>query len=345
MMLAFVLISGLLTAGAAVLLVRPLLRRRMDAEPVDGVTAGVVLFILFGLGGGLYALLSQYDWVETPAVADSPAATAARQAKDLARNPDDFKGWMKLGELYFDLEQYPLAIRAFQRADRLRNGEDPDALSAMAETMLAQDFETIRGPAGRMFERVLQMQPDNAKALLYSALAAMGRSEYPVARDRFNRMLARNPPPQIRDIIEKQLQAMDAADAQAGAPAVAADSRTAAASDSQASVRVQVTVSPKLRYRLTENSALFVAARDPAQPGPPFAAKRLPLEFPVEVTLTAADAMLPQRRIASGQTLDVVARISLDGQPQSTSGDPFGQVSYHVGKDGKLSIVIDKLAP
>ena len=60
---------------------------------------------------------------------------------------------------------------------------------------------------------------------------------------------------------------------------------------------------------------------------------------------TVADAMLPQRRITAGQTLDVVARISLDGQPQSATGDPFGQVSYHVGKDGLLSIVIDKLAP
>jgi hypothetical protein len=65
----------------------------------------------------------------------------------------------------------------------------------------------------------------------------------------------------------------------------------------------------------------------------------------VDVTLTAADAMLPQRQITAGQTLDIVARISISGQPQSTSGDPYGQVGYHVGKDGKLNLVIDKLAP
>jgi hypothetical protein len=55
--------------------------------------------------------------------------------------------------------------------------------------------------------------------------------------------------------------------------------------------------------------------------------------------------MLPGRSIKAGQSLEVVARISLAGQPQSSSGDPFGQVGYHVGKDGKLNIVIDKLAP
>jgi hypothetical protein len=55
--------------------------------------------------------------------------------------------------------------------------------------------------------------------------------------------------------------------------------------------------------------------------------------------------MLESRRISAGQKLDVVARVALGGTPTATSGDPFGQVSYHVGKDGKLNIVIDRLAP
>lgn len=339
MMLVFVLIAGLLTAASAVLLLRPLLKRSDDRKP-EAITAAVVMFALFAVGGGLYALASTYSWVEPPAAADTPAANAAKLAKQLARTPDNLDGWMKLGELYFELEQYPLAIRAFQRADRLANGTNAAAISAVAETMLAQDFESIRGPAGRLFERVLEMEPNNPKALLYSALAALGRGENATARERFQRMLAQNPPQQIRDIVAKQLQAIDAAEL-----AQAHGGATPVAADSQARIQVSITVSPSLRYQLSANSALFVAARDPNQPGPPFAAKRLPLNFPVEVTLTPADAMLPQRRISSGQTLDVVARISLSGQPQSASGDPFGQVSYHVGKDGKLNIVIDKLAP
>jgi cytochrome c-type biogenesis protein CcmH len=336
MMPTFVLIAAAITLGAAVLLARPLLRRRDDAPKAAG-TAVFTLLLLLACGAGLYGWLSEYSWADTPTVADTPAAQAAKLAKDLARKPDDLPGWMRLGELYFDLEQYPLAIRAFQRADRLADGKNADAMSALAESMLAQDFESIRGPAGRLFERVLEMQPANPKALLYSALAAMGRGDNGVARERFQRMLAQNPPPQIRDIIEKQMQAMDAVEAQGRA--------AAAAPAEGAQVRVRIDVSPALRFEPTASSALFVAARDPNQPGPPFAAKRLPLKFPVEVTLSAADAMLPQRRITAGQTLDVVARISLDGQPQSATGDPFGQVSYHFGKDGLLSIVIDKLAP
>lgn len=346
MMFAFVLIAGSLAAGVAVLLLLPLMRRREDSRPAAAITAGVVLFALLLGGGALYAAFSNYTWVEAPAAADTPAAAASRLAKELARNPDRIEGWLDLGRRYFDLQQYPLAVRAFQRADRLANGQNTEAISGVAETLLAQDFENIRGAAGRMFERVLEMEPQNPKALLYSALAAMGRGETGPARDRFQRMLALNPREDIRLIIEKQLSALDAAEAGQGgasaAPVAAGDQPQA---EGQAQVQVHVTVSPALRYQLTDQSVLFVAARDPNQPGPPFAAKRLPLRFPVDVTLTAADAMMPQRRISAGQTLDIVARISLSGQPQSTSGDPYGQVGYHVGKDGKLNLVIDKLAP
>jgi cytochrome c-type biogenesis protein CcmH len=338
MMFAFVLIAGSLAAGAAVLLLLPLMRRREDSRPAAGLTAGVVLFALLLGGGALYAAFSNYAWVDAPAVADTPAAAAARLSKDLARNPDRIDGWLELGRRYVDLEQFPLAIRAYQRADRLANGQNVEAISGVAEAMLAQDFENIRGPAGRMFERVLEMEPENPKALLYSALAAMGRGDTGPARDRFQRMLALNPRDDIRVIIEKQLQALDAADASQGEAA-------APAAAEGATVQVHVTVSPKLRYQLTGQSMLFVAARDPSQPGPPFAAKRLPVKFPVEVTLSAADAMLPGRKIQAGQKLDVVARISLGGQPTSASGDLFGQVGYHVGKDGKLNLVIDQAVP
>ncbi len=341
MMLAFVFIAAALAAGAATLLLLPLMRRREDGRPAAGITAGAVVFATLLGGGALYAAFSNFTWHEVPEVADTPAAMTARLAKKLANQPEDLPGWLMLGRSYFDLEQYPLAARAYQRADRLAGGNNTEAIMGFAESMLAQDFEQIRGAAGKLFERVLEMEPQNPKALLYAALAAMGRGEHPLARERFTRMLALNPRGDIRSIIEKQLMSLDAMEAQQPAPATAVDAPAAGA----AQVRVNVTVSPQLRYQLTESSALFVLARDPNQPGPPFAAKRLPLKFPAQITLTAADAMLPGRSIQSGQKLEVVARISLAGQPQSSSGDPFGQVGYHVGKDGTLNIVIDKLAP
>jgi cytochrome c-type biogenesis protein CcmH len=332
----FLGLATLLTLGAAVFLLLPLVRRREDAKPARA-TALVAVLLLMGGAVSLYLIFSEYSWTDTRAVADTPAAQAAVLARKLAKQPEDLQGWLELGGKYMELEQFPLAARAYQRADALANGRNAAAVIGLAEALLAIDIEEIRGRAGRLFDRALEIEPQNFKALFYSAIAAFSRDDVATGRERFQTLLALNPPENIRGIIEKQLQSLDAA----RAPGTGKTESAAAG----AQVQVRVTVSPELRFRQSGQAALFVLARDPNQPGPPFAAKRLPLEFPVDVTLSAADAMLPQRRISAGQTLEVVARISLDGQPQSASGDPFGQVSYHVGKDGKLNLVIDRLAP
>jgi len=343
MILAFVLIAGSLAAGAAVLLLLPLMRQRADSRPAAGVAAAIVMFALLFGGAGLYAAFSNYSWVAAPEAGRTPAVMAAKLAQRLADTPGDLEGWLLLGRTYVTLEQFPLASRAYQRADRIANGQNIEAILGIAESILAEDFDQLRGGAGHLVERALLLQPDNPKALLYGAFGAMSRGETDRARDRFTRMLALNPPPQIRDIVQKQLAALE------GAPseplAAAATGTPAEQGKGAAKVAVHVTVAPSIAAKVPAGALLFIAARDPAQPGPPFAAKRLPATFPVDVELSAADAMMPSRAISAGQKLEIVARVALGGTPTATSGDPFGQVSYHVGKDGRLNIVIDRLAP
>jgi cytochrome c-type biogenesis protein CcmH len=343
MMLTFVMIAGSLAAGAAVLLLLPLIRQRADSRPAAGLAAGAVLCVLLLGGAGLYAAFSNYSWVASPAEMESPAAMAAKLAQRLGDTPGDLDGWLMLGRTYATLEQYPLASRAYQRADRIAKGQNVEAIIGIAEALLAQDFDQIRSGAGHLIERALTLEPNNSKALLYGAFAAMSRGETASARERFTRMLTLNPPPEIRHIIEKQLLVLDGGQA----PQVAPPDQGAPAEQGAkaAKVAVHVTLAPALASKVPAGAQLFVAARDPQAPGPPFAAKRLPATFPIDVELSAADAMMPSRRISAGQQLEIVARVALGGTPTATSGDPFGQVSYHVGKDGRLNIVIDRLAP
>jgi len=331
---AFVLIAGSLVAGAALVLLVPLLRKRADGRPVAAISAVVVLFVMLAGGAGLYALFSNYTWVDAPSASDSPAAVTAQRAKRLAENPDDLQGWVELGRSYMDLRQYPLAIRAFQRADRLANGQNVDALFGVAESLLAQDTSELGRAAGRLFEKVLEIEPGNVKAQFYSAFAALARGELPLARERFRHLQQISLPPDARALVDDRLAAIEHELGGAGEAAGAGPK-----------IAVHVTLAPSLAGKVPAGAALFVAARDPKSPGPPFAVKRLPATFPVDVELTGADAMLATRRIADGQQLEVVARVALGGTPTATSGDPFGQVGYHVGKDGKLNIVIDRLAP
>jgi cytochrome c-type biogenesis protein CcmH len=336
MILAFVLIAGSLAAAAAVLVALPLLRARRDSRPAAAVAAAVMLFVMLLGGAALYAAFSNYQWAESSSVADTPAAMTAKLAARLAARPDDLQGWLMLGRSYTVLEQYPLAVRAYQRADRLANGQNAEAIVGVAESLVAQDPDQMNGAAGRLFERALALEPGNSKALFYSSFAALGRGELPLARERFEKMLALNPPPQVRDILEQRIAAIDESMRGGGA---------AAAATGSARIQVHVTLAPAVAARVPAGAVLYVAARDPQSPGPPLAVKQLPAVFPVDVELTTADAMLPTRHIADGQQLEVVARIALGGKPTATSGDPFGQVGYHVGQDGKRNIAIDRLAP
>jgi cytochrome c-type biogenesis protein CcmH len=349
MILGFVLFAGSLATGAALLLLLPLLRRREDSRPVALVTSIVVLLAVLLGGTSLYAAFSNYKWNEAVKVEDSPAAMTARLANRLARESGSVQDWLMLGRSYGQLGQIPLALRAFQRADEMAKGTNAEAVMGMAETLVQQDVEELRGRAGRLFERALELDPSSRRALFFSAFAALGRGETALARTRLNQLMAEEQDPSVRALLEHGIASADQQEARlaggAAGPADAAPTADTATRGNDARIAVRVTLSPEMAAKVPAGALLFVAARDPKEPGPPFAAKRLPARFPVDVELTPADAMLESRRISAGQKLDVVARVALGGTPTATSGDPFGQVSYHVGKDGKLNIVIDRLAP
>ena len=105
------------------------------------------------------------------------------------------------------------------------------------------------------------------------------------------------------------------------------------------------TYGPTLSKDSSDAAPLFVFVRDPGQPGPPLAVKRLASRFPQTVELTPADSMVPGRAFAAGQKVQVVARIARSGNPIAGSGDPFGEVAYLVGHDGMFNIVIDHVTP
>jgi cytochrome c-type biogenesis protein CcmH len=253
-------------------------------------------------GAGLYAAFSNYSWVASPAEMESPAAMAAKLAQRLGDTPGDLDGWLMLGRTYATLEQYPLASRAYQRADRIAKGQNVEAIIGIAEALLAQDFDQIRSGAGHLIERALTLEPNNSKALLYGAFAAMSRGETASARERFTRMLTLNPPPEIRHIIEKQLLVLDGGQSPQAAPSEQGAPAEQGARAAQ--VAVHVTLAPALPEQVPAGAQLFVAARDPQAPGPPFAAKRLPATSPIDVELSAADAMMPSRRISASAARD-----------------------------------------
>jgi cytochrome c-type biogenesis protein CcmH len=349
-MATFILLAVALTAAAVAVVAVPLLRRdgeRGSPALLAAISAGGVIVI----GGAvLYATWSTWSW-RAPEASTTPQNMVANLARKLERNPDDLEGWLTLGRSYSVLEQYPAAARAYQRANVLAGGKNVQALVGQAEALAMIDENELDGRAGRMIEEAIALDPRNGKALFYGAAAAMRRNDLPLARQRFAAILAFDPPANVRPILEEQIAAIDQrlAGGSAPPPADAAAAQkgkpSASAAASTAAVRVTVKLAPALGAAVPPSMPLFVIVRDPKQPGPPLAVKRLSSQFPQTVELTTADSMIAGRSFAADQQVEVVARIARSGSPLGGTGDPVGQVAYHVGRDGLVDVVIDRLTP
>jgi len=345
-MVTFVLLAAALTLASVVAVAIPLLRRGA-AGPATAPWSALAAAGLLVIGSAaLYLTWSKWRWHPAPA-ADSPESMVAQLARRLEHDPADLNGWLMLGRSYTVLQEYPLAVRAFGRAVQLSGGKNAEALSGEAEALALSDESELDGRAGRLFEQALALEPDSGKALFFGAAVATRRGDLPLARQRFVKLLSLNPPATIRPMIEQQIAAID--EKLAGAPTTAAavqQGHPSGATDaaSAPTVQVNVTLSPSLASAVGA-APLFVFVRDPAQGGPPLAVKRLDSHFPQSVALSPADSMVPGRAFAAGQSVQVVARIARSGSPIAVSGDPFGEVTYHVGQDGLVSLIIDRVTP
>jgi cytochrome c-type biogenesis protein CcmH len=351
-MITFVLLAAALTVGGAIAVAVPLLRSGAAtdaAAPAPWAALATTALLVIG-SAGLYVTWSNWPWRNTGTPADSPQSMVARLARELERDPQNLEGWLMLGRSYIALQEYPLALRAYERADRLSDGKNAEALTGEAEVLALTDESELNGRAGRLIERALALAPDSGKALFFGGAVAARRGDLPLARARFEKLLRMDPPPNVRPLIEQQINAIDAQLAggppagAAGAAAAPAKAPTAAPGAAEALVRVNVTLAPSLAGA-AGSSPLFVFVRDPARPGPPLAVKRLESRFPQLVSLAPSDAMVPGRAFTSGQSVQVVARIARSGNPVGASGDPLGEVSYQVGRDREVSLVIDHVMP
>jgi cytochrome c-type biogenesis protein CcmH len=383
-MITFVLLAAVLTIAGVALIAVPLLKTKpVEYSPAPWAALAAAGLLVIG-SAVLYVRLTNWSW-NPKAAEDTPQTMVARLARRLEQNPANLEGWLMLGRSYTQLQEFQLATRAFQRADRLAGGKSAEALIGEAEALARSDEAELDGRAGKLIEQALAVDPNSGKALFFGAAVAMRKGELPLAKERFTKLLALDPPDNIKPLIQKQIDAIDqqmsgggptlaagpgGAAGPAGAAGAAgtagaargpgagavgagptvgtapsAGAAPAQAADAGARVRINVSLAPTLAQSASGSSPLFVFVRDPSRPGPPLAVKRLESHFPQTVELTASDSMVPGRVFAAGQKVQVVARIARSGNPIGASGDPIGESAYLVGRDGLVNIVIDHVMP
>ncbi len=363
-MTLFILLALVLSLLAAAFVTLPLLRAR-PGLPRALRGAAVTVLLLLGAGAGLYAWLGNTAWSAGPGSGESTAdQTIPTLARHLERNPDDLSGWIELGQAYSAIGNYSLALRCYERVNRLSGGQSAAALAGMAESMLMSGDAAEAPKAEKLLERALQIEPHQPKGLFYSAVAAYRDGRLAVARDRFSMMLALGPPESVRVALQRQIDDIDAqlknppqmpssagaaatttpAAAPSAAPAAAPSAASGGKADAGTAIHLRVTLSPGLDAQLPAQAALFVFVRAPGG-GPPLAVKRIEAHLPQDVELSAADAMVAGRAVEPGQSVSVVARLSASGNPLPQSGDLVGEIQTVAGRSGTQPLQIDHRTP
>lgn len=342
--------SGTFWFGAAALMVLalgfllvPWWRERRRSSSRTTPVAVLSALAIAPVAVALYLHVTTYDpAADRPAAASSGAseselALLEQLAARLGENPDDSEGWMLLGRLYRQLQDYGSARLAFEEVWKRSAMPDTSLKLLYAEAMLLSDPRTASGMAGDLLDDVLASNPANPSALWLGGIASAERGDRVEAADRFTALLATNPPPEIAAIVSEQIALLT------GNP-VSVPSGVAATSGPVIEVEISV-ADGMLPESLGPGSYVYLFARAGAG-GPPIVARQIPIEaLPGRFELSDADAMIPGRTLAGQGTVTVVARISVSGQPIAEPGDVFGEVEVDPESDEAVSVTIDQVVP
>jgi len=288
--------------------------------------AGTTLFCLL-LVAGLYHQYGRIDAIGyQPPSQEQEITNALAELEQLARQqPDNLEARVLLAKSMMQLGRFDAAQRYYSEALKLQ----PDNANLMvdfAESLFrAGKPDQPSADARQWIDKALVIEPKNQRALFFKGILLMQANAPGEAATVWERLL-----PQLDDsTAQALLPQIDQARRQAGLPELA----VAAVK----SLQLVIDIDPALKAQTPPGSVLFVSAKDPSRPGPPIAAKRIEVSgFPLTVTLSAADSIMPTAKLFSQAQFSVSARISASG-------------SVTAGKDDWLSgpvlVQSDKLAP
>tara|TARA_Y100000996_G_C22535813_1_gene648230 strand:- start:28 stop:1071 length:1044 start_codon:yes stop_codon:yes gene_type:complete len=264
----------------------------------------------------------------------------------LNQNPDDAVGWQLLGQSYLALGRFPDARQALREAWQRTSTPDNDLKLALGEAEAMVDRASLAGEAGILFEDVLETDPLNPKALWYGGLVALDMEKPNIARERWEQLLALNPPEQIAVVLREQINLLGglSVDGNVGTQSAGVDSELTTLAD-EFQLQLNVTFADELPIEnIGSQAALFIFARAP-QGGPPLAVIRQAASaVPGVFSLSDANAMLPGSSLTDFESLTIVARLSLSGQPMASSGDFYGELLYStVNGDPEVELQINQI--
>ena len=261
----------------------------------------------------------------------------ARLEETVRLQPDQAEAWYFLGRSYMSRQRPQDAARAFARTSELA-GRQPELLGQWAQALYFAEGQKFSAQVRELSEEALRLDPQEVTTLGLLGIAAFEEQRYADAMGYWQRLVA------VLEPDDPSRQAIEGGIARAREQLVARGEKLPEAPAAPAAVelRVRVSLAPELADKVQPDDTLFVFARAASGPPMPLAAKRLKVsDLPVEVSLSDADAMMPQLKLSSFAEIQLVARISRAGSPMQ--GEWVGQSAVlKTLEAGEQALVIDK---
>lgn len=304
------------------------------------VTALAVVLTL-GLGtAGLYALLGTPDaldpaQVKTPTTLDEAIVQLERR---LAEEPGSVEGWVLLGRSRAAQGRWTDAADAFGRAQALMPDE-PDLMVELADAKLrAAANGRYPDEAVALLERAVQLAPTHQRGLFYLGAHHLQSGNPAQAAALWERLL-----PLVEASTAAALRPqIDQARELAGLEPLEPAADIAAAGGPV--LRVTVQLDPVLATQVAEGDVLYVFART-LEGGLPVAVKRLRAAgFPLDVTLSDADGLMPAQKLSAQARVRLLARVSKSGDAGAAAGDLEAEVvELDVADGASATLVLAKV--
>ena len=200
--------------------------------------------------------------------------------------------------------------------------------------MLGRSYMTLGNYQGAAtaYESALALDPGNPEALFWGGISASNSGNARLAIERWERLLETDPPGNVRRVLLERIAEWrseplppTAVPAQASASVVAAS----------------ISLSVQAQVAVAAGASVFIIARDPARPSPPIAVtRRLVSDLPLVVELGDQESMIPGRNLSAFSEFEMLARVSLSGNPIAQPGDWFASVIVRPADSKQVELVI-----
>jgi len=219
----------------------------------------------------------------------------------LSKDPEDLDALRALANSYILKNSLENAFLSFEKIISLENYQNADTLADYGEIMINSGDSSYLSQADRLFERSLQIDGSNAKALFLGGLTAATMEEWSLAVKRWQVLLEQSPPDEIKNTLENKIT----------------EWKNLSDTDIEADgYRVNVAVDSNLIASLVDypEKVLYIIVRDPNNKRPPLAVVREEVKT-ASVIINNSNAMISGTDLKRFNRLEIIGRISLSGDP------------------------------